>query len=174
MNHYLCACGRGLYLAMVQEAVEWERFTNAIGKPELRDDPRFKEIAAAPRERAGAGRDPRPSLLLASARAWRARARPSTRSRSGSSRGSTTCRTTRSSSANGIFRPVDGPGVREGLRTVDSPIQLDGTPKRDPRRAPELGEHGREMLASLGYSAERIDSLVRSGVLKVTGDTEPG
>ena len=28
-----------------------ERFTSAIGRPELRDDPRFKELRAAPRER---------------------------------------------------------------------------------------------------------------------------
>ena len=34
-NSYLCADGRGLYLAMVQEAVEWERFTDAVGRPEL-------------------------------------------------------------------------------------------------------------------------------------------
>ena len=33
---YVCADGRGLYLAMVQEAVEWERFTDAIGRAELR------------------------------------------------------------------------------------------------------------------------------------------
>src|SRR5262249_51440992 len=44
-NHYVCSCGRGLYLAMVQEGVEWERFTQAIGRPELRDDPRFADLA---------------------------------------------------------------------------------------------------------------------------------
>ena len=64
--------------------------------------------------------------------------------------------------ANGIFRPVEGRGVREGLRTVDSPIQLDRHPKPPAGRAPEPGEHGRELLASLGYTAERIDGLVRS------------
>ena len=76
--------------------------------------------------------------------------------------------------ANGVFRPVVGPGVRPGLRTVDSPIHLDGAPKREPTRAPELGEHGQEILRSLGYSPGRIDSLVRSGVLKVTDDTKSG
>ncbi len=38
--------------------------------------------------------------------------------------------------ANGIFRPVEGKGVREGLRTVDSPIQLDRHPKPPARRRP--------------------------------------
>ena len=61
---------------MVQEAVEWERFTDAIGRPELRDDPRFKELAAAPRERAGARRDPRRGVRAKPLDDWRARARP--------------------------------------------------------------------------------------------------
>ena len=58
-----------------------------------------------------------------------------TRSRSGSSRASTTCRTIRSCNANGVFRPVVGPGVRPGLRTVDSPIHLDGADEARRRRA---------------------------------------
>jgi formyl-CoA transferase len=53
------------------------------------------------------------------------------------------------------------------LRTVDSPIQLDGADKGPARRAPALGENGREILQSLGYTEERIDGLVRDGVLRV-------
>jgi crotonobetainyl-CoA:carnitine CoA-transferase CaiB-like acyl-CoA transferase len=61
--------------------------------------------------------------------------------------------------ANGVFRPVVGPGVRPGLRTVDSPIHESDPPaKRDATRAPDLGEHGREIRVRFGYSSVRNDA----------------
>ena len=65
--------------------------------------------------------------------------------------------------ANGVFRAVDG---APGLRTIDSPLHLDGAAKRPAWRAPALGEHGREILRGLGYPEARIDALVRGGVLR--------
>ena len=66
--------------------------------------------------------------------------------------------------ANGVFRAVEG---TPGLRTIDSPLHLDGVGKANPPgRAPELGEHGREILRGLGYAEARIDALVRDGVLR--------
>jgi crotonobetainyl-CoA:carnitine CoA-transferase CaiB-like acyl-CoA transferase len=157
--------GRGLYLAMVQEPVEWERFTNAIGKPELRDDPRFKELAL---RRANA-----PALVKILDEAfcsqpldvWRARLDEHAVTFGIIARIDDLPNDPQFL-ANGIFRPVEGKGVREGLRTVDSPIQLDRRPKGPAGPAPAPGEHGRELLTSLGYTAERIDGLVKSGVLK--------
>jgi formyl-CoA transferase len=165
VNSYLCADGRGLYLAMVQETVEWERFTSAIGAPELRDDPRFRDI---PSRRANA-----PALVAVLDPIFASR--PLAHWRAELDRHTVTFGIIArvddlpddpQLNANGVFRAMTGPGIRDGLRTVDSPIHLDGAPKREPTRAPELGEHGREILASLGYDAARIDSLVASGVLK--------
>jgi len=165
VNHYLCGDGRALYLAMIQEAVEWERLTEAIGRPDLRDDPRFRDL---PARRANA-----PALVaildvvfagkpLAE---WRAAL---------DGHGVTFGIIARVEdlpddpqlNANGVFRPIEGEGVAPGLRTVDSPLHLDGAPKRPATRAPTLGEHGREILTSLGYSSERIDELVRDGVVR--------
>ncbi len=173
VNSYVCADGRGLYLAMVQEAVEWERFTSAMGRPELREDPRFVDT---PARRANA-----PALVAVLDPIFGSR--PLAHWRAELDRHTVTFGIiTRVEdlpddpqlNANGVFRSVVGPGVRPGLRTVDSPIHLDGAAKREPTRAPELGEHGQEILRSLGYSPGRIDSLVRAGVLKVTGDTKIG
>ena len=163
VNHYLCSCGRGLYLAMVQEPVEWERFTRAIGRPELATDPRFKEL---PLRRANAG-------ALVSILDEVFSSRPLDFWRRELDRHQVTFGIIQriqdlpddpQLAANGIFRPVEG--VRPGLRTVDSPIQLDGVSKAPARRPPELGEHGREILESLGYSPERVERLVRDGVLR--------
>ena len=65
--------------------------------------------------------------------------------------------------ANGVFRDVEG---SPGLRTIDSPLHLDGVAKKPAGRAPGLGEHGREILRGLGYAETRIEELVREGVLR--------
>jgi crotonobetainyl-CoA:carnitine CoA-transferase CaiB-like acyl-CoA transferase len=166
VNSYVCADGRGLYLAMVQEAVEWERFTDAVGRPDLREDPRFRDLAA---RRANA-----PALVAILDPIFASR--PLAHWRAELDRHTVTfgiiARTDDlpddpQMNANGVFKPVVGPGVRPGLRTIDSPIHLDGVEKRPATRAPELGEHGREILTGLGYAPERIEALVRDGVVRV-------
>ena len=165
VNHYLCSCGRGLYLAMVQEPVEWERFTRAVGKPELATDPRFKEL---PLRRANAQ-----ALIQILEEVFASR--PLSAWREELDRHQITFGIIQriddlahdpQLAANGILREMSGPGIRPGLRTVDSPIQLDGVTKAPARRPPGLGEHGREILRDLGYDDARIASLVKEGVLK--------
>jgi crotonobetainyl-CoA:carnitine CoA-transferase CaiB-like acyl-CoA transferase len=165
VNSYVCADGRALYLAMVQEAPEWPRFTDAIGRPALRDDARFATLAA---RRANA-----PVLLRILDEAFAAH--PLAHWRDALDRHGVTfgivariddLPSDPQLNAIGVFRPVEGPGVRPGLRIVDSPMQLDGTRKRPATRAPELGEHGRALLAALGYPQARIDALVGAGVLR--------
>jgi crotonobetainyl-CoA:carnitine CoA-transferase CaiB-like acyl-CoA transferase len=165
VNHYVCSCGRGLYLAMVQEPVEWERFTRAIGKPELAQDPRFKEL---PLRRANA-----PALTKILDEVFASRSLSDWRAEL--DRHQITFGVIQriedlphdpQLAANGILREMSGPGVRPGLRTVDSPIQLDGVSKAPARRPPALGEHGREILQSIGYGPDRIAALVRDGVLR--------
>ena len=159
---YVCADDRGLYLAMVQEAVEWDRFTDAIGRAELRDDPRFKDL---PSRRANA-----PSLVKVLDEVFASK--PLAYWRAELDRHTVTFGVIAQIDelpddpqliANGVFRAVDG---APGLRTIDSPLHLDGAAKRPPGRAPALGEHGREILRGLGYPEARIDALVGGGVLR--------
>ncbi len=51
------------------------------------------------------------------------------------------------------------------LRTLGSPIKLSGTPPDVTRRAPQLGEHTREILATAGYSDDEIPALRSSGAI---------
>lgn len=48
------------------------------------------------------------------------------------------------------------------LRTVSSPIRIDGFEKKRPQCAPEVGQHTVEILQSLGYTPEAIHSLLES------------
>ena len=66
----------------------------------------------------------------------------------------------------GVFTEMDHPELGR-LKTVDSPIQLRGAAKRPPNVAPELGEHTAEVLGELGYGADQIAELQRSGAVRI-------
>jgi alpha-methylacyl-CoA racemase len=59
---------------------------------------------------------------------------------------------------------LDQPGARKAVRLLGVPVKLSRTPG-DANRAPGpgLGEHTREVLASLGYGSEEIEALLSSG-----------
>ncbi|PKQ01956.1 MAG: hypothetical protein CVT73_20775 [Alphaproteobacteria bacterium HGW-Alphaproteobacteria-12] len=65
--------------------------------------------------------------------------------------------------ANGMLPEMEGAG---GMRTVDSPICIAGEKKTPPRRAPEIGEHTREILASMGIAGAEIDRIIASGAAR--------
>ena len=51
------------------------------------------------------------------------------------------------------------------VRQARHPARFDKTPASVPRPAPRLGEHGREVLAALGYDTAAIDALVQAGTV---------
>ena len=53
------------------------------------------------------------------------------------------------------------------VRTIAPPIRLSETPTSIREPAPLLGQHTAEVLHSLGYSADEIDALTRSGAAGV-------
>jgi crotonobetainyl-CoA:carnitine CoA-transferase CaiB-like acyl-CoA transferase len=67
--------------------------------------------------------------------------------------------------ATGYLQPVDYPGTRTAAPVPRSPVYLSETPGEIRTRAPLLGEHTDEVLASVGYSAEEIAKLRESRVV---------
>ena len=51
------------------------------------------------------------------------------------------------------------------VRMTGFPVKLSATPAQLRRPAPALGEHTEAVLGGLGYSAERIATLRREGVV---------
>ena len=66
--------------------------------------------------------------------------------------------------ANDVIIEFDHPDHGR-VRSVNSPMFVEGGPKVPPKRAPKLGEHSVEVAKSLGYSEAAITELVSSGVL---------
>ena len=66
--------------------------------------------------------------------------------------------------ANGVFVDVEGP-VSGHLRTVNSPIEIEGIGKRRPTPAPEVGEHTLEILRELGYPDATIRTLLQQKIV---------
>ena len=52
------------------------------------------------------------------------------------------------------------------LKNIGIPVKLSLTPGSIRRRAPDLGEHSREVLLQAGYTAEDVDRLIEAGVVK--------
>jgi formyl-CoA transferase len=66
--------------------------------------------------------------------------------------------------ANQILVSLEGSSKPTSL-TVDSPIYVHEVKKKQPQRAPNLGEHNIEVLKELGYDDHDINGLRASGAI---------
>ena len=66
--------------------------------------------------------------------------------------------------ANGVFVDIDDPELGR-VRTVDTPLHVDGHPKVPREPAPRLGEHSRAILAEIGMGGDEIDALLARKVV---------
>lgn len=66
--------------------------------------------------------------------------------------------------ANGCFPEVEGV---DGIRTIDSPIQIEGFKKVKPQKPPTVGGNTMAELKAVGYSEEEIQKLAESGAVGI-------
>jgi crotonobetainyl-CoA:carnitine CoA-transferase CaiB-like acyl-CoA transferase len=156
-NRYRTRDGRWIFLAMIQEDKDWPRFPAAIGRPDLLADPRFATAEARHANAAELIRILDDVFASRDVAEWR-RDLDAHQITFGNVAKVTEIADDRQMAANGVF--TVGPSPRGGeLRTIDSPVWLEGAQKVHTRPAPGLGEHTDEVLAGLGYDAETIRSL---------------
>ncbi len=65
---------------------------------------------------------------------------------------------------NDIVVPLEGAGGKL-TSTISSPIQVHGVAKAPAKRAPTIGEHNKQVLEQLGFSAAEVDALRASGAV---------
>ena len=68
--------------------------------------------------------------------------------------------------ARGLITEFDHPGIGR-VRQPKPAAQFSDTPTRSPSPAPGIGEHGRQILAELGYPDGEIDRLGQSKIVRV-------
>jgi crotonobetainyl-CoA:carnitine CoA-transferase CaiB-like acyl-CoA transferase len=150
----------------------WERFCDAIGRPELKDDPRFADFAARDRHRDTlvpllaeelSGRTT--AYWLEQLAAHRVPSGPVNDVRAALDDPHTTARGDVVAYEHPVLGEVRGPA---------SPFRLDGvTPS--PARGPMLGEHTHEVLRDLcGYDEAQLRHLARAGVFGAEHGSESG
>ena len=142
---------------------KWPALTSAIGRPELLTDPRFADPAKQ------AANSAELTALLDEV----FRSQPMTHWQGVFDKGHLTYGIVRAPgevvkdpqlAANDIVVPLEGAGGKL-TTTINSPIQIHGVTKVAARRAPQIGEHGEQILSQLGFSAADIDRLQASGAV---------
>lgn len=163
---YYRAGDRRLFkMAVVDTRRDWPKVCRAIGRPELANDPRYATLE----ERLKEGRmreliqicddifasQPMPYWQRALEEADVPYSVVATLD---------DVVADRQMQANGVFVEIDDP-VLGRVRTVDTPLQIEGHPKVTRMPAPRLGEHTAAILAELGLAEQEIQSLTQRGVV---------
>ena len=162
-NLYRCKDGRWFILTIINDTRDWPRLLEALGKQEWGNDPRFETSAQR------IAHVPELMALLGAHFAtedwdhWR-----KTLGAAGipvSQIGRTRDHFDDTQVAeNAFLRTIAG----TDLRTVDSPIRMDGVAKVEPRMAPAIGAHSRAILGDLGFSDADIAGLAKTGAVGVS------
>jgi crotonobetainyl-CoA:carnitine CoA-transferase CaiB-like acyl-CoA transferase len=159
----------GLWFLLVASPPHWPGLANAVGHPELLEDPRFAD----------------PKTLVENSRSLAEildaefRSQPLAHWKEVLDRARITYGVVQTPQetandpqlrANDIVVPLEGAGALEF--TVSSPIRMHGSSKVPATRAPQLGEHNDEILAELGFSTDEIDEFRAAGAIPAAAALE--
>ncbi|MEM5401113.1 CoA transferase [Paraburkholderia unamae] len=161
LNPYQTADKRWILLVAAQRK-DWPGFCKAIGKPDLLEDPRFvDENRIANSAQLVEILDP---MFASRPLAYWKQVLDAGRVIFGVVQVAREIIDDPQLPANGIVVPLAQPGGKEA-RTVSSPFQVLGSPKVKPTAAPQLGEHGAQILQELGFGEADIARLNDAGAV---------
>jgi len=162
INNFQAGDGRWFWLLLLQADRHWPDLCRAIGREDLRLDPRFADIAVR--------RDNAPALVEELDRVFATKTLPEwgeifDRENVWWAPVHTISDMIEDSAAHeaGVF--IDVPGPEGDIRAVASPADFYGTPWEPRGYAPELGQHTEEILLELGYDWNQIVALKEASVI---------
>lgn len=157
--YYRAGDQRLFKMAVVNTQRDWPKVCRAIGRPELADDPRYATLA----DRVKEGRMRELIALCDTIFAtqpmpyWQ-RALEEADVPYSLVASLDDVVADRQMAANGVFVEIDDP-VLGRVRSVNTPMTIEGHPKVAPTAAPRLGEHTRPILAEIGLDPQEIEAL---------------
>ena len=161
VNHYVTRDGKRFLLCCLDPPKDWPSFCRAIGREELIDDPRY-----ATREARDANAEPLVAAIDAAVvekdfADWEVLFQQHDILYSEVADLKAVARDAQMHAA-GVLPELDHPDYG-AIRTVASPVEIEGAEKVAPKAAPRLGEHTRDVLEGLGYSRLEIEEMLSSG-----------
>jgi formyl-CoA transferase len=166
---YYRAGDRRLFkMAIVDTRRDWPKVCRAIGRPELADDPRYATLEERLKEgRMGELIRICDGIFASQPMAYWQRALEAADVPFSIVATLDDVVADPQMAANGVFTEIDDPALGR-VRTVDTPMQIEGQPKAATRApAPRLGEHTVAILSEIGLGAQEIRSLAAR---RVVGD----
>jgi crotonobetainyl-CoA:carnitine CoA-transferase CaiB-like acyl-CoA transferase len=161
VNQYQTRDRQRFMFCCLDTANDWGRVCRAIGRPELINDPRYATAEARSKH------SEEVVALLDEAIGSRDMAEWDARFREqgvvwGSIPTMEQVAADPQMKANGVFTELNHPQLGP-IPTVSSPLNVQGVAKEKPGMAPDVGEHSREILRSLGYTDAAIEELILRG-----------
>jgi crotonobetainyl-CoA:carnitine CoA-transferase CaiB-like acyl-CoA transferase len=155
VNHYVARDGRRMYFCLLEPIRDWRNLCHAFNFDELHDDPRFSTTGA--RQENSAELVSRIDAVMATRDLddWAAVFKkydlvwgpvPSV------------VEVAKDPQAQEIFAEIS-----PGLKTIKNPLNIQGVEQAAPHMPPAIGEHTRELLASLGLTSETIANMIERG-----------
>jgi len=161
--YYMPRDGRVFKLNIHDHERDWAPFCRAVGRPDLIDDPRFATIEVRVKHMSELiaifDEEIAKHDLAHWCKAFEEHDIPYTPLPDYQEIG----RDPQMAAIN-AFVDVDHPRFGR-FRTVNSPMEIEGTEKVTPGPAPELGEHTAEVLADLGYTEQQIQDFLDRGAV---------
>jgi crotonobetainyl-CoA:carnitine CoA-transferase CaiB-like acyl-CoA transferase len=160
---YRCRDDRWFMFSMVNQVREWPLLLACIERPEWENDPRFESPAARMANSADLTHALEAIFAKRDWPEWRERFMEHgvTFGPIAEPQDHIECPQV---AANGLLPAFAGD---IGLRTIDSPIRLEGEAKTAPRMAPRIGEHSRVILEELGLTDAEIGHMSDTGVIAI-------
>ena len=152
------AGGRYITIAVLRDS-HWQKFCSALALDALATDERFATNAARVKHRAALDAIIVPLLKSNTSEHWL----PKLRTADILCGAINTVADVLADPALVACLPLLDIGLPNAARALGSPIRYDGDFFAAERASPAKGEHTREVLADIGYSAQEIDALIASG-----------
>ena len=158
--YYKAGCGRPFKFTIIDHASTWPRFCAAIKHPELITDPKYATVEARQKVMADIVRLADSEFAKHDLDHWVTVFEANDIAFSILPTFDEIA-SDRQMAETEVFMDIDHP--RMGThRTVNNPIQIRDAERPNPRPAPELGQHTRELLVELGYPGSQITDLFNS------------